>query len=205
MLENEKATTEFDEMMESFARELGVESICALQLLLAYEKLAQVSFQNDGEPSREEFTAFRSYVIHNYKKMREEMGYLILMAESNGVSFSFPGNGKFSGAYGSEVYQRIEDWALANGAQKQGKCYVATAVYGSYDCPQVWVLRRFRDVTLSHTASGRAFIRAYYATSPTLLQWLSGSSWFNESARLLLDKLVSGLKSRGYEDTQYND
>lgn len=24
-------------------------------------------------------------------------------------------------------------------------CYIATCVYGSYDCPQVWILRRFRD------------------------------------------------------------
>ena len=31
--------------------------------------------------------------------------------------------------------------------QKRG-CYVATAVYGSYDCPEVWTLRRYRDDTL---------------------------------------------------------
>ena len=40
-------------------------------------------------------------------------------------------------------------------------CYVATAVYGSYDCPQVWTLRRFRDHTLAASWYGRAFIRAY--------------------------------------------
>ena len=28
--------------------------------------------------------------------------------------------------------------------KKQG-CYIATCVYGSYDCPQVWILRRYRD------------------------------------------------------------
>ena len=38
-------------------------------------------------------------------------------------------------------------------------CYVATAVYGSYDCPEVWTLRRFRDNTLEETWYGRAFIR----------------------------------------------
>lgn len=38
-----------------------------------------------------------------------------------------------------------------------GGCYVATAVYGSYDCPQVWTLRRFRDYTLAETWYGRAF------------------------------------------------
>ncbi len=30
-------------------------------------------------------------------------------------------------------------------------CYIATAVYGSYDCPEVWVLRRYRDYKLSKT------------------------------------------------------
>ena len=32
---------------------------------------------------------------------------------------------------------------------KTGGCYVATAVYGSYDCPQVWTLRRYRDDILA--------------------------------------------------------
>ena len=35
--------------------------------------------------------------------------------------------------------------------QNSGGCYVATCVYGSYDCPQVWTLRRFRDNTLAET------------------------------------------------------
>ena len=47
--------------------------------------------------------------------------------------------------------------------QNFGGCYVATAVYGSYDCPQVWTLRRYRDYTLAETWHGRAFIRTYYA------------------------------------------
>ena len=34
---------------------------------------------------------------------------------------------------------------------KIGACYIATAVYGSYDCPQVWVLRRFRAEVLLQT------------------------------------------------------
>ena len=50
-------------------------------------------------------------------------------------------------------------------------CYVATAVYGSYDCPEVWILRRYRDYTLAETWYGRAFIHTYYAISPTLVKW----------------------------------
>lgn len=42
-----------------------------------------------------------------------------------------------------------------------GRCYIATAVYGSYDCPEVWVLRRYRDYYLKNSSSGRLFIRLY--------------------------------------------
>ena len=31
-----------------------------------------------------------------------------------------------------------------------GGCYVATCIYGSYDCPQVWTLRRYRDYSQKH-------------------------------------------------------
>ena len=76
--------------------------------------------------------------------------------------------------------QMLDDmirWLEANLGLREGSsfqqygCYVATAVYGSYDCPQVWTLRRFRDYTLAETWYGRAFIRAYYAVSPTLVKW----------------------------------
>lgn len=84
-------------------------------------------------------------------------------------------------------------------------CYVATAVYGSYDCPQVWVLRRFRDYCLAKTWYGRAFIRTYYAISPTLVKWFGDTRWFNNMWKPKFDYMVTALKKRGYEDTPYND
>lgn len=56
-----------------------------------------------------------------------------------------------------------------------GGCHVATCVYGSHDCPQVWSLRRFRDDTLAKNIFGRAFIRTYYAISPTIVRWFGGT------------------------------
>lgn len=35
-------------------------------------------------------------------------------------------------------------------------CYILTAVYGSYDCPSVWTLCRFRDRSLKATPLGPA-------------------------------------------------
>lgn len=64
-------------------------------------------------------------------------------------------------------------------------CYIATAVYGSYDCPQVWTLRRFRDYTLAKTWYGRAFIKTYYAISPTLVKWFGHTKWFKSMWKMV--------------------
>lgn len=89
-------------------------------------------------------------------------------------------------------------------AQKEG-CYVATAVYGSYDCPQVWTLRRFRDYTLAKTWYGRTFIRTYYAISPTLVKWFGHTDWFKKMWKGKLDRMVENLNHSGVEDTPYED
>lgn len=86
-----------------------------------------------------------------------------------------------------------------------GGCYVATAVYGSYDCPQVWTLRRYRDYTLSKTWYGRAFIRTYYAISPTVVKWFGHTEWFKNMWKGKLDRMVANLNAEGVEDTPYED
>ena len=94
--------------------------------------------------------------------------------------------------------------ASASAAKKDG-CYIATAVYGSYDCPQVWTLRRFRDKQLAATWYGRLFIRVYYFASPTAVRWFGEAAWFRGAAVSLLDRLVLRLKSAGILDTRYED
>lgn len=92
-----------------------------------------------------------------------------------------------------------------NSSTSSGGCYVATAVYGSYDCPQVWTLRRFRDYTLAETRRGRAFIKTYYAISPTLVKWFGHTNWFKRLWKKRLDKMVAQLQSKGVENTPYED
>ena len=88
---------------------------------------------------------------------------------------------------------------------KSGGCYVATAVYGSYDCPQVWTLRRYRDFELAEHWYGRAFIQLYYAISPTIVKWFGGAGWFNKIWRKKLDAMVSDLQKKGYSASPYTD
>lgn len=93
----------------------------------------------------------------------------------------------------------------SSGNTKSGGCYIATCVYGSYDCPQVWTLRRFRDYTLAETWYGRAFINTYYAISPTIVKVFGDQKWFKSLWKHRLDKMISKLHNNGIEDTPYND
>lgn len=86
-----------------------------------------------------------------------------------------------------------------------GGCYVATCVYGSYDCPEVWTLRRYRDNTLGSTWYGRAFIKLYYAISPTLVKWFGKTKWFKKMWKGKLDRMVEKLQNDGVENTPYDD
>lgn len=84
-------------------------------------------------------------------------------------------------------------------------CYVATAVYGSYDCPEVWTLRRFRDYTLDETWYGRMFIKIYYALSPTFVKYFGNAEMFKSCGRKILDRWVEKLNNNGYNNTPYKD
>lgn len=90
-------------------------------------------------------------------------------------------------------------------AINKGGCYVATSVYGSYDCPQVWTLRRYRDKYLASTWHGKIFIHVYYAISPTIVKYFGKTKWFKKIWKSKLDKMVGKLIKQGYESTPYND
>lgn len=47
-------------------------------------------------------------------------------------------------------------------------CFIATAVYGNYDAPEVKILREFRDSFLSKYKLGQLFIKEYYNYSPPI-------------------------------------
>ena len=104
-----------------------------------------------------------------------------------------------------EVEEDYQPDSINRNKEIQGGCYIATSVYGSYDCPQVWTLRRFRDYTLDESRYGRAFIKYYYAISPTFVKWFGDTKWFKRFWKSKLDKIVSNLNKKGVEDTCYHD
>lgn len=74
-----------------------------------------------------------------------------------------------------------------------GGCYIATAVYGSYDAPEVLVLRSFRDQVLRKHWFGRCFIKAYYFLSPPIAERLKDARRINGLVRAALDRFVARL------------
>ena len=102
-----------------------------------------------------------------------------------------------------------EEWGRITIDTEQKKtsqgCYIATCAYGSYDCPEVWALRRFRDQSLNRTLFGRLFIKIYYVISPKLVQWFGSTRWFRFLCRKGLDPFVQKLKASGYKSSPYDD
>jgi len=76
-----------------------------------------------------------------------------------------------------------------------GGCYIATMVYGSYDAPEVLILRRFRDEVLAKSVSGRLFIQVYYAVSPILVKIFKHSVRINRLIKSVLDKIIVHIKN----------
>lgn len=94
-------------------------------------------------------------------------------------------------------YRELADSTLRDlGAPKSEGCYIATAVYGDYDAPQVIVLREFRDTVLRRSLLGRIFIKAYYKYSPSIAKRLKHTVKLNHMVRGVLDKLIEKLEKR---------
>jgi len=88
---------------------------------------------------------------------------------------------------------------------KKGGCYIATCIYGSYNCPEVWTLRRYRDTTLSSSWLGRQAIQIYYAISPTIVDVFGGKKWFNRLCKPLLNNFIQKLQKKGLDSSFYSD
>jgi hypothetical protein len=74
-----------------------------------------------------------------------------------------------------------------------GGCYIATMAYGSYEHPQVLILRKFRDDVLHSSFIGKLFVKVYYSVSPKFVIVLKDQITINRIIRKILDKLIENI------------
>ncbi len=86
---------------------------------------------------------------------------------------------------------------LSNSAAKpllysisDNRCFIATAVYGSYLDPHVRALRDFRDNYLLTSIWGRSLVHFYYDNSPPLAHLISQHIGLRVAARIILTPLI---------------
>lgn len=75
-------------------------------------------------------------------------------------------------------------------SSSNGGCFIATAVYGSYDATEVLALRRYRDQRLQTNAAGRLLVMIYYKISPSLARKLPERPRLLSATKKLLDAIV---------------
>lgn len=83
-----------------------------------------------------------------------------------------------------------------SGGQTSSGCYIATMVFGSYDSPEVLVLRNFRDQKLSKLRFGRIFIKVYYCLSPVFVSITKDVPFVHKPTRYLLNKLIKCISGK---------
>ncbi|MBI4844447.1 MAG: PKD domain-containing protein [Nitrospirae bacterium] len=75
-----------------------------------------------------------------------------------------------------------------------GGCFIATAAYGSYLDPHVYVLKRFRDKYLLTNKVGDMFVKTYYRFSPPMAEYISKHESLRFVSRIALTPVVYGVK-----------
>ena len=85
---------------------------------------------------------------------------------------------------------------IARGKNSEG-CYIATAVYGSYNHPNVLTLRKYRDLRLNSTVLGKIFIKIYYLISPKLTFLFKSNESVNKLSKKILNRIVLILRKKG--------
>jgi hypothetical protein len=82
----------------------------------------------------------------------------------------------------------------ASGDSGGGGCFIATAAYGSYLDPHVYVLRDFRDRYLLTNFLGQAFVNSYYRFSPPVADFIGKHETLKIAVRWALTPVIGSVE-----------
>jgi hypothetical protein len=84
--------------------------------------------------------------------------------------------------------------ASGGGGGGGGGCFIATAAYGSYLDPHVYILRNFRDHYLLTNYFGKSFVEFYYRYSPPVAKLIAKNDILKTATRWALTPVVYGVE-----------
>jgi hypothetical protein len=82
------------------------------------------------------------------------------------------------------------------GARTDGPCFIATAVAGDFNHPDVILLRKFRDIYLRNLIFGSSFIDSYYYVGPLIAPWISRHGCLRKSIYYFIIKPLVWFANR---------
>ena len=156
----------------------------------------------DYELKSASFSIFFQFLPENpvfYKVVGSQWKQIYPLNECQGVSdIIFTGTTlSYNMAVNSECnseegisYKKIVDplivGSFTGGGSSSGRCFIATAAYGSYLHPFVKILRDFRDRVLLTASPGRSFVAWYYRVSPPIADVIARYDWLSAAVRIAL-------------------
>ncbi|RKY36052.1 MAG: hypothetical protein DRP78_04630 [Candidatus Omnitrophota bacterium] len=94
-----------------------------------------------------------------------------------------------------EISFSVANAASASATNKgSGRCFIATAAYGTPLAEEVEILSGFRDNYLLTNYYGRTFVNMYYKYGPKMADYLRQRDWARKLVRLMLRPLVNLIK-----------
>tara|TARA_R110001606_G_C15404703_1_gene654219 strand:+ start:12832 stop:13248 length:417 start_codon:yes stop_codon:yes gene_type:complete len=94
---------------------------------------------------------------------------------------------------GDEEHLRHHLEAQRYGKNKDGRCFIASEVYGPV-ADETNVLRTFRDTVLLPKSWGRTFISVYYDISPAIAVVIRKNPLLRTPAKWVLDIVIRAVK-----------
>jgi subtilisin family serine protease len=97
----------------------------------------------------------------------------------------------------AEFVKSVSDSGSQSGSTNSrgdGRCFIATAAYGSNMADDVIILRKFRNRHLLSNAPGRAFVNWYYRCSPPVAYFISQHEAFKTATRIALFPVIYSIK-----------
>lgn len=96
------------------------------------------------------------------------------------------------GMYTDEEIERVIKQNPRYNTDEPG-CFIATAVYGSNNSPEVKLLRLWRDAVLLKRYFGRIFVKFYYKVSPYIASVIEKNKLLKILFRNVIDRFVKAI------------